>query len=501
MLPFLLLTVTWLRDGVKKIAIRTIDEEWSYKKLSDSVNRYGNYFLSLGMKPGDRMMMVVRDCPDFIAMFFGAIKAGIIPAPVNTLLRIEDYSYLIGDSECTCFIYSKRFSDVLNPALLAASHAPVHVIVAEELANSAKIGSVFLESARTTHMDDCFWLYSSGSTGNPKGVVHPHRSMVCTSERFSNNTAGLRENDIVFSVSKLFHSYGFGNAMTFPLWVGATIVLSDQKVTPAMSFDMISSFRPTVFFGVPTLYAQQLRVMETENPDLTSLRLCISAGEALPGDVSRRWKQQTGTLIIDGLGSTENLHIFISNRPDDYRFGTSGKPVSGYEIKLVDEGGDEIIQPGIIGTVWVRGESAARLYWNNPEKTSETMRGEWLNTGDMYFYDIDGYYHNAGRGDDMMKVGGLWCSPFEIEARLIEHPKVLEAAVVGHSDNDGLMKPAAYVVLNNSGDSGGDIEETLVEHCCDGLAHYKYPRWFYFVEDLPKTATGKIQRFRLREKK
>ena len=482
-----------------KVAIRTVDETWTYRTLGETVNRYGNYLLSHGIKPGDRLMMVVRDCPDFIAMFFGAIKAGIIPAPVNTLLRTEDYSYLIGDSECAGFVYSAQFSETLEPALNASRHKPANVIVAEEILEPVSNASAELEAAATTHMDDCFWLYSSGSTGNPKGVVHPHRSMVCTSERFAKNTAGLRADDTVFSVSKLFHSYGFGNAMTFPLWVGATIALSDEKVTPAMSFEMIEKFRPTVFFGVPTLYAQQLRAMETENPDLSSLRICISAGEALPGDVFRRWKEQTGTLIIDGLGSTENLHIFISNRPDDYKFGTSGKPVPGYEIKLVDENEQEITEADVIGTVWAKGESSARLYWNNPEKTAATMKGEWLNTGDMYYRDADGYYHNAGRGDDMMKVGGLWCSPFEIEARLIEHPKVLEAAVVGHADEDGLLKPAAYVVLNDVGDAGNEMELALVEHCREGLAHYKYPRWFHFVDDLPKTATGKIQRFKLRE--
>ncbi|MBK17898.1 MAG: benzoate--CoA ligase [Rhodospirillaceae bacterium] len=482
-----------------KVAIQTVDEKWSYQKLNDRVNQYGNHLLSLGIEPGDRLMMVVRDCPDFIAMFFGAIKAGIIPAPVNTLLRIEDYQYLIADSACAGFVYSLQFSEILKPALEGSSHNPRQVIVAEQLAEDVTTASADLEAAATTSLDDCFWLYSSGSTGNPKGVVHPHRSMVCTSERFAKNTAGLREDDTVFSVSKLFHSYGFGNAMTFPLWVGATISLSDQKVTPAMSFEMIEKFRPTVFFGVPTLYAQQLRAMESDQPDLSSLRLCISAGEALPGDVFRRWKEQTGTLIMDGLGSTENLHIFISNRPDDYKYGTSGKPVSGYEIKLVDDNEDEITEPDVIGTVWAKGESAARQYWNNPEKSAAIMKGEWLNTGDMYYRDAEGYYRNAGRGDDMMKVGGLWCSPFEIEARLIEHPKVLEAAVVGHADEDGLLKPAAYVVLNDIQDAGDAMEQALVEHCREGLLRYKYPRWFHFLDDLPKTATGKIQRFKLRE--
>lgn len=482
-----------------KPAIRTLDREWSYGDLAVNVARAGNLLKSLDMAPGDRVLMVVRDCPEFIALFFGAIKAGVVPVAVNTMLRSEDYAFLIEDCECQALLYSADFFETLSPAITGSEHRPTHVLTMEAFAEQAAGESDYLEAAPATHLSECFWLYSSGSTGNPKGVVHPHRSMVCTSERYAANTAGFCEDDTVFSVSKLFHSYGFGNAMTFPLWVGATIALSDQRVTPQMSFEMVEHFRPTVFCGVPTLYAQQLRVMETEKPDLSSLRICISAGEALPGDVFRRWKEQTGTVILDGLGSTENLHIFISNRPDDIRPGMSGTPVDGYEIKLMDDDGNEVTGPDVIGTVWVKGESAATLYWNNPEKTANTMRGEWLNTGDMYYRDAEGYYQNAGRGDDMMKVGGLWCSPFEIEARLFEHPKVLEAAVVGHADDDGLVKPAAYVVLNESGDAGDDMEQILVAHCRDGLAHYKYPRWFHFVDDLPKTATGKIQRFRLRD--
>jgi len=482
-----------------KPAIRTAEGDWSYGELASHVSRAGNLLLSLGLTPGDRVLMAVRDCPQFIALFFGAIKAGIVPVAVNTMLRPRDYTFLIGDCEAAALVYSEGLAGLIKPALADCTYRPDHVLTMEDFFARSLLQTDQLDAAPATAMDDCFWLYSSGSTGNPKGVVHPHRSMVCTSERFAANTAGLRADDIVFSVSKLFHSYGFGNAMTFPLWVGATIVLSDERVTPEMSFAMIERFRPTVFFGVPTLYAQQLRAMETTRPDLTSLRLCISAGEALPGDVFRRWKERTGTVILDGLGSTENLHIFIANRPGDIRPGTSGKPVSGYAVKLVDEGEEEITGPDTIGTVWVKGESAAKLYWNNPDKTARTMRGEWLNTGDMYYRDSEGYYHNAGRGDDMMKVGGLWCSPFEIEARLIEHPKVLEAAVVGHTDVDGLVKPAAYVVLNDARDAGAAMEAALVAHCREGLAHYKYPRWFHFIDDLPKTATGKIQRFRLRD--
>jgi benzoate-CoA ligase family protein len=489
-----------LEEGrADKIAIISEDTSWTYRDLASAVNRSGNQFLAEGFLPGDRLLMVVTDGPGFIAIFFGAIKAGLIPIAANTMLRSSDYQFLIGDCRCKGIIWSNVLSDVMLAALEMSPKRPGIELVLEEFVVSSENANPELAVYPATFNSECFWLYSSGSTGHPKGVVHPHRSMVCTSERFAKRTVGLKEDDTVFSVSKLFHSYGFGNGMTFPLWVGATIILSDQRVSPAMTFEMIERFRPTIFFGVPTLYAQQLHALENSEPDLSSIRLCVSAGEALPSDILHRWREATGTDILDGLGSTENLHIFISNRPDDIRPGTSGKPVDGYQVKLVDEEGNEIEEADTIGTVWVCGESAATLYWNNAEKSAQTMRGEWLNTGDMYYRDPDGYYHNAGRGDDMMKVGGLWCSPFEIENRLVEHKNVLEAAVVAQKDKDGLIKPAAYVVLTNSEEAGEEMESSLVAHCRAGLDHYKYPRWFYFLPDLPKTATGKIQRFRLRQ--
>ena len=484
-----------------KVAIRTLDEDVTYAQLAERVNRVGNVLKSLEIAPAGRILMVVKDCPEFVYLFFGAIKAGRIPAPVNTMLRPEDYRFLIEDSECALLVHGPEFSGVIDGALSEAGHRPASVMVTtgsgglrERMAGA----SAELAPAPATADADCFWLYSSGSTGNPKGVVHAHRDMVTTSQRYGLETAGLHEDDVCFSASKLFHSYGFGNAMTFPLWAGATLALSDRRVSPEMTFEIIERFRPSVFFGVPTLYAQQLRAMENSNPDLSSLRLCVSAGEALPGDVLRRWKERTGTLILDGLGSTENLHIFISNTPADYRPGTSGRVVPGYEVCIVDEDG-KAVQKGELGTVHVKGESAAKYYWKNPEKTARTMLGEWLNSGDMYYQDNEDYYVNAGRGDDMFKVGGLWCSPFEIEARLIEHAKVLEAAIVGRADEDGLIKPEAHVVLNDRKDASDALGEELREHCRAGLAHYKYPRWCNFVDDLPKTATGKIQRFRLRE--
>jgi benzoate-CoA ligase family protein len=485
-------------------AIRTVDETVSYAELAERVNRCGNLLIALGVGRGDRLLMVVKDCPAFLYLFFGAIKAGVIPVPVNTMLRAADYRFMVDDSQCRALVYSAEFADTMAQALADPGHTPADVLCVEgDDGVIARMDDqpVALSPAPATAMDDCFWLYSSGSTGNPKGVVHRHRAMVCTGQRASTVIHGLGQDDVCFSVSKLFHSYGFGNALTFPLWAGATMVLSDRRTSPEMAFEMIERFRPTVFYGVPTLYAQQLhyldRLAPATRPDTSSLRLCVSAGEALPGDVFRRWKAQTGTLILDGLGSTEMLHIFITNRVDDYRPGTSGRVVSGYEVRIVDEAGERVA-PGEIGTVHVKGESAARCYWNNPDKTAATMLGDWLNTGDMYYQDADGYFVNCGRGDDMMKVGALWCSPFEIEGRLIEHPKVLEAAVVGHNDEEGLLKPAAYVVLNDPTDAGEEMAEALRAHCREALAHYKYPRWFHFVETLPKTATGKIQRFRLR---
>jgi benzoate-CoA ligase family protein len=321
--------------------------------------------------------------------------------------------------------------------------------------------------------------------------------MVVTSQHYAADTFGAREDDIFFSAAKLFFAYGLGNGNTFPLWVGGTAVLLPGPPTPQSTFEVIETFRPTLFFGVPTLYAAQLRALESESPNLSSLRLCASAGEALPGDIYKRWLEKTGTSILDGIGSTEALHIFISNREGEERPGTSGRIVPGYAAKILDDDGQEVAASES-GRLLIKGDSTAKYYWNNPEKTASTMIDGWLDTGDTYIRDVDDYFHYCGRNDDMLKVGGIWCSPFEIEAKLIEHPKVLEAAVVGRADDAGLIKPAAYVVLNDAGDASDDLAGELLEHCKQGLAKYKYPRWFEFPAELPKTATGKIQRFKLR---
>lgn len=485
-----------------KVMMRTtVGGEVTYGELAESVNRAGNALLALGIGSGERLLMIVKDAPEFMYLFWGAIKAGIVPVPLNTLLKAKDYQFMIEDSGCASVVYSPEFAGEVEPALEAAAHAPAHAFPSEgdgkSLFSLMADAATALKPMPATAEQDCFWLYSSGTTGKPKGTVHTHRDMVVASELYAVGVLGMGEDDISFSAAKLFFAYGLGNAMTFPLWVGASAVLLPGPPTPDSTFEVIEKFKPTFFFGVPTLYAAQLKALDEKNHDLSSLRICVSAGEGLPPDILRRWREKVRLDILDGIGSTEATHIFISNRPGDVKPGATGRLVPGYDAKVVDENGNEVAA-GDSGQLMIRGDSAARYYWNNPEKTAETMVDGWLNTGDTYIKDKDGYFFYCGRSDDMLKVGGIWCSPFEIEARLIEHPKVLEAAVIGRDDENGLTKPAAYVVLNNASDSGDAMAEELIQHCKDGLAKYKYPRWIEFIEDLPKTATGKIQRFKLR---
>jgi benzoate-CoA ligase family protein len=486
-----------------KVALRTAGQpDITFRELADGVSKAGNVLLSAGVKPGERVLMVIKDCPHFHYVFWGAIKAGIIAVPLNTLLKAKDYKFMIGDSGCTALVYSPEFAGEVEAALGQIDNPPATIMKTEgtgsALTGLMKDASITLEPAPTTEDQDCFWLYSSGTTGTPKGAIHRHRDMVVTSQHYGVEVLGIRESDVTFSAAKLFFAYGLGNNMTFPLWVGATAVLYPGPPTPDSMFETIETYRPSIYYGVPTLYAAQLRALEQAPRDTGSLRICVSAGEALPGDIFRRWEKATGTRILDGIGSTEALHIFISNLEDDVKPGSSGRIVPGYEARVLDEKGMDA-PDGEAGKLVIRGASTARIYWNNPEKTADTMLADgWLNTGDTYIRDAEGYFTYCGRSDDMMKVGGIWCSPFEIEARLIEHPKVLEAAVVGEEDEAGLTKPKAYIVLKEASDAGDAMAADLIEHCKDGLARYKYPRWFEFVDSLPKTATGKIQRFRLR---
>ncbi len=492
-----------LEEGrADKIVIRTTrGEQLSYGELADRVNRCGNLLLDLDARAGDRVLMIIKDSAEFFYVFWGAIKAGLIPVPVNTLLTALDYEYIISDSACRILLYSPEFKVEVETALSALECRPAHCIPIEGQDTSFKTllgaASPELDPVPSSSTDECFWLYSSGSTGRPKGAVHLHRDMVVSSQYYGVDTLGIQEDDVCFSAAKLFFAYGLGNAMTFPLWVGAATVLDDAPPTPASAFKIIREYRATLFFGVPTLYAAQLHEYKTLSPDITSLRLCISAGEALPPDILSRWHDIVGVPLLDGIGSTEALHIFISNRKDDIKPACTGRMVPGYLGKIVDENGIEV-KYGEQGNLMIKADSTAKYYWNNPAKTAQTMVDGWINTGDTYYRDDAGYFYYCGRNDDMLKVGGIWCSPFEIESALCSHPKVLEAAVVAKADDNDLIKPAAYVVLNDPAEASSVLSDELLKHCKSVLARYKYPRWIYFVDALPKTATGKIQRFKLR---
>jgi len=492
--PFIDRHLTEGRGG--KVVYYTSDGNVTFAELAERVNRSGNFLKSLGLTTGERALMVVKDCPEFLYLFFGAIKAGIVPVPVNTMLYADDYTYMIEDSGCKALVYSPEYEDTMEAALAEVKNPPDVVLTSEAVLMAD--ASPEQEPYKSEPEDDCFWLYSSGSTGRPKGVVHAHRAILYTGQGAAIDTIGLNEEDICFSASKMFHSYGFGNVLTFPLYLGCSAVLTDRKVSPEMTFEIMEQFKPTVFFGIPTLYAQQLEYMNSHAADASSLRVCVSAGEALPGDIFNRWREETGTLILEVYGSTEVLHAVLGNTAAAHKPGSSGLVVDRYEVRIVDDDGKPVEQ-GEIGTVHIKGGSVAKYYWNSPEKTAATMLDDgWLSMGDNSYQDEEGWYFFCGRGDDMLKIGGLWCSPFEIEARLIEHPSVLEAAIVGRKDENELIKPEAWVILSEGVEENEALLDELKEHCRSGLAHYKYPRWYNFVDDLPKTATGKIQRFKLR---
>ena len=483
-----------------KVFSRSAAGELTYSQLAERQNRCGNVLFGLGLEPGDRVLMVVMDCFEFFYLFTGAIKTGIVPVPLNTMWKAKDYQFTFEDPGCKAVVYSQAFAAEVEAALDAMGRSDMGLVVEGEgrsLTTLLAEAPVELETAPGSAESDAFWLYSSGSTGNPKGTVHRHQTMIALGQHYAADTLGMTEDDRCFSAPKLFFGYGLGCGFYMPAYVGAASTLFAGPPTPADMFDCVENFRPTLFFAVPTLCATMLHSLRDEERDMSLIRCCVSGGEPLPIDVLRRWQQKFDVDILDSIGSTEFAHIFICNRPGTPKPGSTGLPVPGYEAKVVDAEGNELPH-GEAGRLLVKGPSAAARYWNNPEKTAATRTGAWLDTGDTFSRDEDGYFYFAGRSDDMLKVGGIWVSPFEIEDTLIEHAKVLEAAVVGRADDQGMIKPEAYVVLNDPGDAGDETSAELTAHCKQGLAKYKYPRWINFVEDLPKTATGKIQRFVLR---
>ena len=476
----------------------------SYGELALQVQRVATCLRQLGLQREQRVLLLMQDSTDWVVSFLGALYAGVVPVAVNTLLTAEDYAFMLADSRATTALVSGALLPTLQIAMQSGQHQVQHVVVSRP-AGALPDGCVDIQDwstqppglpAATAADEPAFWLYSSGSTGKPKGTVHTQANLYWTAELYGKGVLALREQDVVFSAAKLFFAYGLGNALTFPLAVGATTVLMAERPTPQAVFKRLKENQPTVFYGAPTGYGGMLASPGLPAKSEVSLRLCSSAGEALPRDIGERWTQQFGCEIIDGIGSTEMLHVFLSNRPGDVRYGTTGKAVPGYEVQLRNEDGSVITGHDEIGDLYIHGPSSALMYWNNREKSRNTFQGAWTLSGDKYSRDAEGYYTYAGRNDDMLKVSGIYVSPFEVEATLVQHPAILEAAVIGKTDTDGLTKTKAFIVLKvGHALSEEDVKAFVKSH----LAPYKYPRFIEFVNELPKTATGKIQRFRLRD--
>jgi len=478
--------------------------EYSFRDLDERSACVASLLPEMGLRMEQRVFVCMDDTFELPCVFLGAIRAGIVPVLVNTMLTATDYAWMLTDSRAPVAIVSASLAVLFEPLLETIPTFKKLIVSGDRetdldvLINLLSGVSPAPTIAPTLADDVCFWLYSSGSTGLPKGTLHAHSSLAQTAELYAHSVLKMGEQDIVYSAAKLFFAYGLGNSLSFPLSVGATTILTAEKPTPEAVFARLQNYRATVFFGVPTLYGTLLASPALPPADELKTKRYVSAGEALPEDIARRWRDHFGISILDGIGSTEMLHIFISNRTDDVRFGTSGKPVLGYEARVVDERGVEVPN-GEIGELHIAGPTRALMYWNNREKSQSTFLGRWTRTGDKYRIDEAGYYVYCGRSDDMLKVGGIYVSPVEVEAALISHTSVREAAVVGRADSESLIKPAAYVVLESGEQGTVALADELRSHVKSSLAPYKYPRWIEFVSDLPKTATGKIQRFKLRD--
>jgi benzoate-CoA ligase family protein len=496
-----------LAERADKGALLSASRELTFRQASDEVNRVGNALKKLDVRMGDMVAILSPDLPEWVTSFFGIMKIGAIAVGMNTLLKPHEQAYILRDSRARVLI--------VHAALLAGLESirneldfVRHVVV---IGGKGRVGDLSFDEwiknestelvAAPTHRDDfCSLNYSSGTTGEPKGILHAHKDYPLTSQLWGVNVLGLRESDRTVGSPRLFFTFGTGGVLIFPWYVGASVILFPEPPRIVQNIlNAIQHFKPTILYNAPTGYAALLAMDDfPAQYDISSLRLCASAGESLPASIWHAWKERTGLDIIDGIGSTENYHIFLSNRPDDIRPGSSGKPFPGYEVKIVDEDGKEVPQ-GQIGNLLVKGETAASFYLHQYQRSQRTFLGEWLFTGDKYYVDKDGYYWHAGRSDDMLKVGGIWVSPVEVESTLISHPAVLECAVVGYPDASNLIKPRAFVVLKEGYQPSDEMAKELVNYCKEKMADYKRPRWIEFVPELPKTATGKIQRFKMRE--
>lgn len=488
-----------------KVVFREVDgktREITYGGLCKRASQFAGALDRNGVRREERIAMIMLDQIEFQIAFWGSLKFGAIPVPINTLLTKDLYGTILDDCRASVLIVSKELWSLIKPVtvenkslrtIITVGKSQDEAIEFEEFVKDA----TQVETVVVSGDESAFWLYSSGSTGAPKGTRHIHSSLKATAENYGIGVVGISENDIVYSAAKLFFAYGLGNAMSFPMSVGATTLLLAGRPTPESSHDIIKNHQPTVFCGVPTLYAAMNAYLEKTNEKIvSSLRRCISAGEALPREIGQKWEKLFGVEILDGVGSTEMLHIFLSNRPGDVEYGTSGIPVPGYQVKLVNEQNNEVAD-NELGEMLVNGPSSAESYWNQRQKSRDTFQGHWTRTGDKYKRTPEGRYIYCGRTDDMFKVSGNWLSPFEVEQALVEHPSIMEAAVVSWLDEDKLEKPKAFVVLKDKKDDL-DFEE-LKEHVKNRIGLWKYPRWIELVDDLPKTATGKIQRFKLRQ--
>ena len=523
------------RGLAAKIAFIDPERSLTYGDLQARTIRFAHALHALGVEPEHRVALLLRDTVDYPVAFWGTIRAGAVAIPVNIYLNAAQYAYILADCRARALVIDATLLPAVAPVFETLRRKPVVIVVECHSGARGTREPGIQKEARGLHLDSgsgagapsrndeyffepllaradtapftadtlsdevAFWFYTSGSTGDPKGVRHVHTNLMATAKLFGQGVLGIRPDDVVHSASKLFFAYGLGNAMTFPLSVGATAALWPHRPSPEGVFETLKRNRVTIFYGVPSLYTALLAHKDIgRGAGSDRLRLCVSAGEALPAHIGERWREVTGVDVLDGLGSTEMLNTFLSNRPGDIRYGSTGKPVPGYEARIVDDDG-RVLADGEIGELLVRGPSAGEGYWNQREKSRRTFAGEWTHTGDKYRRDAEGYYYYCGRTDDMFKVSGMWVSPFDVEAALVSHEAVLEAAVIGKEDADGLIKPKAFIVLRNGYRIDEQLLETLKHHVKDRAGPWKFPRWIEAREELPRTATGKIQRFKLRE--